>query len=118
MLDVFSRSRSAAYVIALALVAIALLLRFVLAGVLVGSSGLLFAPAILIAAIMGGLLPGLFATVLALPAVVYFAWAGHLSTENTVVGSLLFAIVGGTIAWLGGLLHQSRARWLATRKTL
>jgi two-component system sensor kinase FixL len=90
----------------------------VLAGVLVGSSGLMFAPAILIAGILGGLMPGLFATVVALPAVVYFAWVGDASLENTIVGSLLFAIVGTAIAWLGGLLHRSRAEWLATRQTL
>lgn len=108
----------APYLVALIVVAVAFLLRLVLASYLVGSSGLLFAPAILIAAVLGGLVPGLFAAVLALPAVLYFSWLGHLTVEGTVVGTLLFAVVGTAIAWLGGMLHRSRREWLAARQTL
>jgi two-component system sensor kinase FixL len=118
LLGVFSKFRATPYLVALALVAVALLLRLVLGDVLVGSSGLLFTPAILIAAIFGGLLPGLFAIALALPAVLYFGWFGHLTVEGTVVGTLLFSIVGTAIAWLGGMLHESQRKWLATKQRL
>lgn len=118
VLDVLSKSRATPYLVATALLAIAFVLRFWLAGYLGGSSGLLFAPAILVAAILGGLLPGLFATALALPAVFYFAWLGHLTVEGIITASLIFAIVGTAIAWLGGRLHQSRRDLLAANQTL
>jgi two-component system sensor kinase FixL len=118
VLDAISKSPAIAYFVALAVVAVAFLLRFMLAGALVGASGLLFTPAILVAALVGGLLPGLFATVIALPAVMWFAWSSDTPMEVVVLNSLLFAIVGTAIAWLGGMLHRSRSNWQATNRRL
>ncbi len=118
MLDELRKSPATPYVLALALVAVAFTLRLALTEVLIGSSGLLFAPAIMVAALVGGLLPGLFATVLAIPAVLYFTWTSHLPLEATVVGTLLFAVVGAAIAGLGGMFHRARHEWLITRSNL
>ena len=80
--------------------------------------GLLFAPAILIAAIMGGLLPGIFATALAVPAVYYLLLVRTDPLMASVFNILLFAGVGSIIAGLGGLLHRARAEWAASRTVL
>jgi two-component system sensor kinase FixL len=116
VVDALSKSPAIAYVVALVLVGVTFLLRLALASVLVGSSGLLFTPAILASALIGGLLPGLFAMVLALPAIVYFAWTNQPTVDAFVVTTLLFAIVGTAIAWMGGMLHASRRDWLAARE--
>jgi two-component system, LuxR family, sensor kinase FixL len=73
--------------------------------------GLLFAPAILIAAMLGGLTPGIIATAVCLPVVYYFV-AGQ---PDISVGLhlTLFALVGGTIAWLGGTVQRTRSDMLA-----
>lgn len=120
MLEALSKSRVFPFVAAAALIAVAYLLRLSLASVLTGTSGLLFAPAILLAALLGGLLPGLFATALALPAVLYFSGQTHASSESDmlVVTTLLFVIVGAAIAWMGGLLHRARVDWSDARRTL
>src|SRR5690606_24727375 len=52
------------------------------------------------------------------PAVIYFAWLGDLPLESTITGSVIFAVVATAIAWLGGMLHQSRRDLLATNQTL
>lgn len=109
-----------AYGVAAALVAAAFLLRISLTNVLMGTSGLLFTPAILVSALAGGLWPGLFATALALPAVFYFSGQAHVSPEPGLVfvTTVLFAVVGAAIAWLGGMLHRAREDWAATKQSL
>lgn len=115
-----SKSPAFPYGLAILLVATAYVLRALLTDTLAGTSGLLFAPAILVSALAGGLLPGLFATVISLPAVFFFFGQGGMSSDAgpLTVTSLLFLSVGGAIAWLGGMLHRARREWLVTRDDL
>src|SRR5437016_4767084 len=99
----------AAYVTAVVLVLIAFALRYALSGLLSESAvGLLFAPAILVAAMMGGLWPGLFAAGISIPAVYYLVLIRADPIAASLFNILLFAVVGTTISWLGGLLHSAR----------
>ena len=78
--------------------------------------GLLFTPAILMAAMLGGLAPGLIITAVCLPFVYFFlaseqglALAAHL---------LVFATVGITISWLGGSFQRARRETQRTSEVL
>lgn len=94
-------------------------IRFVVHDLLAESAvGLLFTPAILIAAMMGGVAPGLFATALGTPAVYYFVVLRHDPVNASVFNIVLFVVVGATIAWLGGLLNRTRDDWSRTRTEL
>lgn len=107
------------YVAALVLVCIITLLRYVIRDLLPSSAiGLLFTPAILAAAMLGGLPPGLFATVIAAPVVYSFVVARTDPLETAAFNVILFLLVGVTIAWLGGLLHRARTEWAETRTML
>lgn len=106
------------YVLSLFLVAAALLVRLALAPIM-GDSGLylLLVPPVLIAAMMGGLRLGLFATAASL--------AGHILLTHdlsalmdpqsrtrvaVIARTLTFAFLGGGISWLGELSRLSQAR--------
>ncbi len=103
------------YLVAAALLVMAFLVRFALNDVAPGrSAGLLFTPAILAAAMLGGLVPGLVATVLAMPLVYLFLEATERG-PGLGLDIFLFLLVGGAIAWMGGLLHYAR---LTQEKTL
>ena len=80
--------------------------------------GLLFTPAILIGAMLGGLMPGLFATVLSIPGVLYFVTTRGDAMGAAAFNILLFSLVGITIAWIGGLLHRARIEWTEARRAL
>ncbi len=109
----------APYAAAAVLVLITLAVRYALKDLLVDSAvGLLFAPAILAAAMMGGLLPGLFATLISAPAVYALVTMRADAFSASLFNILLFAIVGATIAWLGGLLHSARGSWREARTAL
>jgi two-component system sensor kinase FixL len=71
---------------------------------------LIFIPAVLVAAGVGGLWPGLVATALGLPfgALVLLAYPETWAHES--VNAVVFVVVGITIAWTGEQLHRSRAR--------
>lgn len=119
MLDAFTKRPWAAYAAATVLVALTFGLRYVLRDVLTESAvGLLFAPAILGAAILGGLFPGLFATLLSAPSVYYFIQLRGDAFEASLFNILLLGVVGTTISWLGGLLHGARKEWTAARAEL
>ncbi|MBN9316734.1 MAG: PAS domain S-box protein [Devosia sp.] len=93
------------------LVLAAFLLRFFIHGFLAGSAvGLVFVPAVLVASIMGGLLPGVFATLTAMPAIYYFLAARSEQALSIGVNIALFVLVGATVAWLGGLLQRALVR--------
>ncbi len=107
------------YAIAVVLVLGTFALRLVIRDTLAESAvGLLFTPTILAAAILGGLLPGLFATLIATPGVYYFIWQRGDPVGSSVLNILLFILVGAVIAWLGGLLHRGRTEWAETRAVL
>lgn len=107
------------YAIAVVLVLATFAVRFAVRDLLAESAvGLLFAPTILVAAMLGGLLPGLFATLIASPAVYYIVLQRSDPVNSSIFNILLFVLVGATIAWLGGLLHRARTEWAETRAVL
>jgi len=109
----------APYAAALVLVALIFGVRYLLKDLLTESAvGLLFAPAILVAAMMGGLIPGLFATLLSGVAVTYFVVERGDTLEASIFNLLLLGIVGATISWLGGLLNRAEKEWADVRATL
>jgi two-component system sensor kinase FixL len=107
------------YAAALVLVLVTFSVRYAFKDLLPESAvGLLFTPAILAAAILGGLLPGLFATLISVPAVFFFIYTRADPFAASIVNVVLFGAVGAIISWLGGLLHRARTDWAATRTTL
>lgn len=103
------------YLLAAAAVAVALAIRLPLQGVL-GNAAVfvLFVPAILVAAIAGGIGQGLFA--LALSATAVFVLAGSAPTFWLQVA--VFVLVGLVIAWMGEMLHHARRVLERTESTL
>ncbi len=109
-----TRSTLMAYGLAGALVVAAVAVRFLLQEVLgTPGSGLLFAPAILVGAMLGGLAPGLVATAASLPFVYYFSVNATNPTAATV-NLAIFVVVGAAIAWLGGAFQRAS---VASRET-
>ncbi len=107
-----------AYILAVAAVLVAFLIRYGLEDVLRdGALFALFTPSILLAAMFGGLGPALAATALSLCGAYYL---GRL--QLTSVGNMLelgiFAAAGLLIAWLGELLHRAYRSALSTGETL
>lgn len=103
------------------LLVLALLLRLVLLGVLSSSgSSLLFIPAILVGAMLGGFLPGIVTMGIALPLAAYFL-IGSPEGGNSISSTLdllIFAIVGAGIVWLGGSFHLAQQKERETRAVL
>jgi two-component system sensor kinase FixL len=95
-----------AYLAALVVVAIALLVRLLLGPVL-GELPLLvlFVPAVLAASLLGGLGPGLFATALSLFGSVAFVASASWATTPNLIADAAFAFVSIGIAWFGDRLH-------------
>jgi two-component system sensor kinase FixL len=99
----------AAYGLGAALIVTAILVRLVLQTTVGGAgSGLLFIPAIAVGAMLGGLIPGIVVTAVSLP-IVYYVLATGPNPAETTINLLIFAVVGASIAWLGGSFHRSRA---------
>jgi len=93
------------YVLATVAVVAMFVVRLALQGVLGSAvSFICFVPAILFAAIAGGIGPGLFALVLSLMGALYLAGVDAASW----VQSSVFAVVGLAIAWMGEMLHHAR----------
>lgn len=93
------------YLLAGAAVAIAFLIRLPLQGLLGNTAVfILFVPAILVAAIAGGIGPGIFAVATSVVGVFVIADADHTFWLQVTV----FALVGLVIAWMGELLHHAR----------
>lgn len=111
-------SRWNAYALASIMIVAAFLLRLGINEILPNSVvGLLFAPAILVGAIMGGFVPGALATGLSLPLVFFFA-VNRDEPVSILVNLVLFAVIGTSIAWLGGSLRRSRAEAEDLARTL
>lgn len=90
------------HVLAAGLVAAAFVLCLAAGDLLPAAAALLlFTLAILLAAMQGGVLPGLFATALSAPAVYSFIQHG----PEAAIEVSVFVLIGGIIAWLGGRLH-------------
>lgn len=109
-------SRWLPYFVALLLVLLIFIARYTVNEYLPSSAiGLLFTPAILVAAIMGGLLPGIFSTVLASPAVYFIAAVRGDPPVALAANLLIFVVVGLLVAWLGGMLHEAQRRAARTQ---
>jgi two-component system sensor kinase FixL len=103
------------YLLAAAAVSIAFIVRLPLQGSLgYGAIFILFVPAILVAAIAGGIGPGLFALVLSVGGT--FVFAGTDPTFWLQVA--VFVFVGLVIAWMGEMLHHARRTLDRTEGTL
>lgn len=97
------------YFIALLSVAVAFGLRFLLEPLLEYQAPfLLFVPAVLVSSVLGGLGPGLMATVVSLLlALTFLSPSLALNTSNTLNG-VLFALIGGGLAWWGEQVIRTR----------
>jgi len=71
---------------------------------------LVFVPAVLLAAYIGGMWPAMFATLIALPPIYYFLVKSSPGWIGAGANLLLFFLVGGIVAVLGGILRRSRAQ--------
>lgn len=105
----------AGYLLAAAAVTVALVIRIPLQGMLgYGAVFILFVPAILVAAIAGGIGPGGCALILSVAAT--FILAG---TDPTFwLQAAVFVLVGLVIAWMGEMLHRARRALDKTETTL
>ena len=110
-LEVDERGQILRFGLAPTMVALALAARVLLVPILHDDSIFLyFVPPVLVAAGVGGLGPGLLATVLGLAAA-YFGYAGGPAfTQSSAVDAVAFTVIGLGVSWGGELLHHSRRR--------
>jgi two-component system, LuxR family, sensor kinase FixL len=102
------------YLLALAAVVVMLALRVALSPVLGQTAPfILFIPAVLLVAGLGGLWPGLFATAASLIlGVLYTGGVGARPPDAALMAeAVLFAVVGAIIALFGKQLHKARVRY-------
>ncbi|WP_136619217.1 MULTISPECIES: PAS domain-containing sensor histidine kinase [Mesorhizobium] len=95
------------YLLAIFMVAVAVLLRFLLQGLLEDRATFtLFTPAILVASIAGGIWPGLLSVALSLGGA---SWLDSLQSDRAQnpVELVVFALVALAIAWMGEMLHRA-----------
>jgi two-component system, LuxR family, sensor kinase FixL len=112
----FSRPSLLLYGMALLAVGVAWLARIALAPVLHDQSTyLLFVPAVLVAAGLGGWGPGLAATGLATLLGLFAAGAPHISTAETAA-AIAFMLIGLGVAWSGEQLQRHRLRAAASTR--
>ncbi len=97
------------YGIAILAIAAALAVRLAWASILIGeASYLFFLPAILIASTLGGLGPGLFATIAGLLLGLFFVVDFRAVSNADVVNAVVFTLVGAGASWGGELLRRAR----------
>jgi two-component system sensor kinase FixL len=107
-----------AYGVALAAVALAFLLRIALEPVLRGEAPyLLFVPAVLVAAGVGGMGPALTATTVSAVLVITFI-AGIPNSLADAINAGAFALIGIGMGWGGQQLHHSRVRATASTRDI
>ena|SRR5215467_4443727 len=99
------------YGIALVAVAVAWLARILLVPVAGPEAPyLLFVPAVLVAAALGGLGPGLLATTLATVLGLLVSMGGASLSTAEILNAIIFALIGAGIAWGGEQLWRSRSQ--------
>jgi two-component system sensor kinase FixL len=107
------------YVLALAAVCIMLAVRLALSPILGHDAPfILFIPAVLIVAGLGGLWPGLFATAASLILGVLYIGAGADADDAPIAEAILFVAVGVIIALFGKQLHKARTRYQENARSL
>src|SRR5581483_3391815 len=107
------------YGVALLAVAIALGTRILLTPLLGDQAAfLLLVPAVLVPSAIGGLGPGLFATILGLPLGLLILPDFPYLQQTEIVRAATFAAIGLGTAWWGGRLKDKRERAAATTEDL
>src|ERR1700751_372041 len=107
----FVRREALRYVLAPFAVAIAFLARLALTPILGDASPyLLFVPAVLIAAGLGGLGPGLLATGLRVVLGLFVITTFPSFSAPEIVDAALFALIAAGISWSGEQLQRNRIR--------
>ncbi len=102
---------SVPYAVAVGAVAITFLVRLAFTPLLEGQAPYLpFVPAMLIAAGIGGLGPGLLATMLSLFGVYFFIFSFGELNWASALNSLAFALIGVASAWFGERLKRTRTQ--------
>ncbi len=105
----------AGYMLAVAAVAAMFVLRLALQSFMAGTAVfILFVPGILLAAMAGGIGPGILALVLSFLSALYLAGLDTASWLQNAV----FVVVGLMIAWMGEMLHRARRALDKTEETL
>jgi two-component system, LuxR family, sensor kinase FixL len=119
-LEAVGRGRVLRYTAAPALVVLALALREALAPLLPGQTVFLyFVPPVLLAAWIGGLGPGLLATLLSLLSALFLIADAPAVSTPALINSAAFAAIGVGVSWGGELLRRGRLRqMLMTREAL
>src|SRR5690349_9556766 len=113
LLSLLERSWVLCYGIAVVSVAIALVARILLGPYLLNTSiFLFFVPAVILSAGLGGLGPGIVATLLSAAAALDLLVSG-LPSETVVLNTIAFIIIGAGASWGGELLQRSRKRAIA-----
>jgi len=113
LLSLLERSWVLCYGIAIASVAVALVARILLAPFLLNTSiFLFFVPSVILSAGLGGLGPGVVATLLSAAAALDLLVTG-LPSETVILNTIAFVIIGAGVSWGGELLHRSRKRAIA-----
>lgn len=103
------------YLLAIVAFAVIFVVRLALQGALGNSATfILFAPGILLAAIAGGIGPGILALALSLLGAFYLAGAAAVSWVQLSV----FGFVGLVTAWMGEMLHHARRALDRTEEVL
>lgn len=101
---------ASAYLAAATLLVVAVLFRLVTQQTLAMSgTSVLFVPAILVGAMLGGVLPGLAATIVAVVLLGYFASTSS-DPSGVALNLAIFALVGAGIVWLGASFRTARLR--------
>lgn len=81
------------------------------------AAGLLFMPAILVAVVLGGWVPGIIATLASLP--VSWVFASQEQSDAAAVANLfLLLLVGVMFCWLGSAWRRERERSMASGQTV
>jgi len=107
-----------AYAIALAAVAITLACRLALDPLLYGHPLMvLFVPALLISATLGGLGPGLFAAALSVACTLFFVRL-PMNDPSVLLDISAFAVIGLGITWFGKTLQRSRRKAVDQNRSL
>ena len=107
----FVRQEALRYALAPLAVALAFLARLALTPILGDASPyLLFVPAVLIAAGLGGLGPGLLATGLSVVLGFFVSTISPSLSVPEIVDAALFTMIGAGIAWSGEQLQRNRIR--------
>ena len=113
----FVRQEALRYALAPVAVAIAFLARLALTPILGDASPyLLFVPAVLTAAGLGGLGPGLLATGLSVVLGFFVSTISPSLSVPEIVDAALFTLIGVGIAWSGEQLQRSRIRAAASTR--